>query len=465
MGELCTMPDHQQTSFATRFEQYLRNPCRLAPGRPVLLACSGGLDSAVLGELLADRKQPFAVAHVQYSLRGDDSLADEALARELADRWGVRFYREDLDAAARAESGPESLQMAAREMRYAWFEEIRAAEGFHRIATAHHADDQVETLMLRLLGGSGLRGLRGIRPLREKLIRPLLFARKWELLEFARQRSLPWREDRSNISPDYLRNRIRHELLPVAENLNPTAISGIIRASAQLREAEALYETGLRQLTRSLVKQKGEEWHIGIRGLEESGAASTLLREWLLPFGFSAAQLDEVVRGMGGQPGGFWPSPQGVLYRERRCLVWVPGPPREKPLPAEINAIPAVARIGGWRFDFQEVEKDRIKKPDADRGVLLDASTLVPPLLLRPWADGDYFFPEGLGKKRKLKRFLTDKKIPAREKTNSLVLVCGGRIAWVAGHLADERFAGGSKTRKLVKITMEPDHADDPVDK
>jgi tRNA(Ile)-lysidine synthase len=410
------------------------------------------VDSVVLAHLLRQCGQPIGLAHAQFGLRGQDSLDDEALVRDLAAQWQIPFYCKPLDAAGRAAGGPESLQMAARELRYAWLEQIRASEGYAHLATAHHADDVAETLYMRLLRGSGLRGLRGIKPLRGCLVRPLLFARKQDLTSYAEACALPWREDRSNQQSSYLRNRVRLEALPLAERLQAGAVDGLIRSASLLREAEVLYEAGL-QRWRKRVLQPGEQgFTLALNALEASGAARTLLREFLLPLGFTGAQVDEIADQALGQPGASWSCPAGMLYRERGKLVWVTGQGPSPILPATVERVPGTARCGDWHFAFSLVDKDQLREPQPDKGVLLDASALQFPLLLRPWKEGDYFYPASSGKKRKLKRYLSDQKVPAHLKSRQLVLVSGEHIAWVVGHSADARFL---TTRKpMVKIRL-----------
>ena len=444
-----------QQNFQQQFERYLRTVCGLAPNRAVLLACSGGADSVVLGQLFHQIKQPFGIAYAQFSLRGTASTADEALVKELSTQWGVPFFRTNLEAKKRAASGSESLQMAARELRYSWFEQLRKEHEYHRIATAHHADDLAETTVMRLLGGSSIRGLRGILPARDRLIRPLLFARKSEILEFAKEQSLVWREDESNSSEEYRRNKIRLKVIPALESFEPGATERIIQSAGLLREAEKLYDAGLHTLTKSIVNKKGEEWHIGIKALVRSGAAATLLKEWLVPMGFTASQLQAVSQSLEGQPGAFWKSPEGTLYRDRANLLWVPGHEPTLPAPVEVDQAPAKVHTGNWLFTLSLVEKKRLKHPNPDRGILLDYHKLRFPLFFRRWTDGDYFFPEKTGKKRKIKRFLTDIKIAPKDKSSQLVLLSNEQIVWVVGQQADKRFVPGPASTTLLKIQIE----------
>jgi tRNA(Ile)-lysidine synthase len=410
------------------------------------------VDSVVLAHLLWQAGHPVGLAHAQFGLRGQDSLDDEALVRDLAAQWRVPFYCEPLDASGRAAGGPESLQMAARALRYAWLEQVRASAGYAHLATAHHADDVAETLYMRLLRGSGLRGLRGIKPQRGCLVRPLLFARKEDLKAYAQAWALPWREDRSNEQPGYLRNRVRLEALPQAERLQAGAVEGMIRSANLLREAEVLYETGLQRWRKRVLQPEEPGFSLALRALQTSGAARTLLREILLPLGFTGAQVDGVADQAMGQPGGSWTCAAGVLYRERGRLVWVPGQGSAPILPVSVQRIPAAARCGDWHFAFSLVDKYQLRQPQPDKGILLDAAALEFPLLLRPWKEGDYFYPASSRKKRKLKRYLSDQKVPAHLKSRQLVLVSGERIAWVVGHSADARFLTTKKP--MVKVSL-----------
>jgi tRNA(Ile)-lysidine synthase len=482
-------PDDQPAKdpLLLQFEPYLRQACRLSPGRPVLVACSGGLDSVVLADLLRLCGQRPGLAHAQFHLRGQDSLDDEALVRDLAQQWGLPFFRTDLDARACASRLGISLQMAARTLRYAWFESLRASQGYHRIATAHHRDDQAETALMRLLQGSGWRGLKGILPARDRLIRPLLFSSKSQLREYARRNQLSWREDQSNAQPDYLRNRLRLEILPRLEELFPGASGQLAASASALQQAGILYQAGLDTWSKRLLRKSKRGWALSLVALQQSGAADTLLEEWLLPLGYTAAQIRGIAATL-NQPGPrHWPGPQGLLIQERGRLIWsafsagedpialssgssadqAPAAPAERaelrtkvgepvhspPGPVSISRVPARVRCGSWQLSLSTVTKNRLKQPH--RGVLLDAAALEWPLLLRPWQPGDYFHPEGHGGKRKIKRFLTDQKVPQAERAAVLVLQSGSRIAWVVGYRADARFAAKPQAGKtLLKISF-----------
>lgn len=442
-----------------RFEQFLRETCKIAAGRKVLLACSGGPDSVVLGELLCSIGQPFDIAHIQYHLRGQDSLDDEALVQACSLRWNAAFYRVEMELKNAPNPEGASLQMLARQMRYDWLEECRIQCGAHFIATAHHADDAAETLLMRLMDGAGFRGLRGIKATRDKLIRPLLFARKTELMDYAQAQGIAWRLDRSNTSADYRRNRVRNELIPAAEHIKEGAAQGIIRSAEQLRQAEAIYEQGLQRLRRQLFRTQDEQRFIPIRGLLNSGAAPLLLREWLLPLGFTAAQCDEIVQKINAQTGAHWQSPLGMLYRDRKRLIWAPKDDTAKDskldqLPVFIEKAPSVIKLEDLRLEFNIIDKIYIKNINLNKGVLLNAQSLEWPLLLRPWQAGDYFYPESSGKKRKLKRFLTDVKLAPHLRDRQLVLLSGQHIIWVLGLSADARFMRIKGCKSLLKISL-----------
>lgn len=451
------MPSGYLHPLEHQVEQHLRQVCRLAPGRNVLVACSGGPDSVVLAAMLKQLGQPFGLVHAQFHLRAQDSLDDEQLVRQLAMHYGVPFYVQVLDVKDVMEREHVSLQMAARELRYAFFESVRKAEGYHRIATAHHADDQAETVLMRLLQGSGLHGLRGIPVERDKIIRPLLFARKKDLMEYASARGLNWRLDRSNEGSDYRRNAIRHSVLPVLEKLQPGATEALIRSAEQLSGAEKIYHKGLQRLRQRILHHKNKELHIGIASLQESGSVAVLLAEWLLPLGFSAAQLSLIADSLNGQSGAHWTSPKGTLFRERKTLVWVPGSTQDAdhPAPLVVEELPLTLNFSDWRFRLERVDKASLPEiPPAD-GVLLDAEKVSLPLILRCWRDGDYFYPSPGGKKRKIKRYLTDRKVASRKKKDWPVLLSGEYIVWVPGLTADKRFAAGPKTRHYLKIKIE----------
>jgi tRNA(Ile)-lysidine synthase len=412
-------------------------PCGMAPGRAVLVACSGGLDSTVLAAVLTELGVPLALAHAQFGLRGNDSMADEAAVAALAGRLGVAFHRR-----AFALTGEGSVQMRAREARRGWLEALRREGGFHAVATAHHADDQAETVLMRLLAGSGPEGLAGIRPRQDGFVRPLLGVRKAELRAWAEARGLAWREDRSNDAPVYLRNRLRHEVLPLLEAIRPGSAAVLAGAAERFARARVPYREGLDRALRRLRRSDGTEERVSREALARHPAGPLLLAEWLAPAGFGTDHAAEVFRGLGGQAGARWTAPGGTVYRDRRDLVLRLGAPEEASpgLPVVLPPLPCRANAGGWRFRFQPVDKRHLRPTDGRERALLDSAALAEGALLRPWRAGDYFHPAPSGKKRKLKRFLTDAGVPVAEREAVQVLCVGDRIAWVPGWGVDRRF-------------------------
>ncbi|MCU0335512.1 MAG: tRNA lysidine(34) synthetase TilS, partial [Chitinophagaceae bacterium] len=265
-----------------------------APGR-WLLAMSGGVDSVVLGHLLHQSGMAFSIAHANFQLRGAESQRDEDFVRQLAADWQVPLHVQRFDTTAYAASHQCSIQVAARQLRYAWFEELALQEGA-LIATAHHADDSAETLLHHLFRGTGIAGLRGILPRQGRLIRPLIHARKADVLAYARQHGLAWVEDSSNAGDDYTRNAIRHTIMPAVIQVFPQAVPQLQQTAQHLYEAALLYEQAVQQQLRKLVKQQGGEQRVPVLALLKASPRNTLVWEWIKPLQFAPAQVPEVLK-------------------------------------------------------------------------------------------------------------------------------------------------------------------------
>ncbi len=423
----------------------------LPSGKRVLVAMSGGIDSAVLASLLRQRKQPFGIAHCNFRLRGPESDGDEAFVRKMAEKWEVPVFVQHFDTKKYAADNGLSVQMAARALRYRWFEIIREAHDFDCIATGHNLNDSVETTLLHFVRGTGLTGLGGIPARNGHVVRPLLFATRIAILDFARANNINWREDGSNAEEYYTRNAIRHRVVPQLEILNPAFWGAAAETIHHLRAADANLQYLLRELL-------GEADSAGVFHLEKNKLASLPARadalfDLLQPFGFTGDQIRQV-SDCWNQPGTEWLTPSGYrLVMDRDTLLLT-----NKDLYAESVTIHAddllVRTPDAGRLVMIHVEPGTPFTEDP-ASVLVDADIAQFPLLLRRWKPGDVFQPFGMhGQSQKLQNFFTNQKLSRLEKEQTWVLEDSNqRIVWVVGLRLDNRFKVRAETCKLLKFS------------
>ncbi len=432
-------------------EQFAAFVARELPELPrarTLLAVSGGLDSMAMAWLCVGAGWSVGIAHCNFCLRGAESDGDEAFVRAFAEAQGVPFFGRRLDARAEARKQGISIQMAARRLRYAWFEELAVREGYDYVATAHHLDDHFETVLLNMLRGTGLRGLQGIPLRRGRIVRPLLGLSRPELEQWMRSEGHAWREDRSNATLDYERNYLRHRVLPVLDHLRPSWRQAYGRNSAFVRDGLQLWEEAVTRALDALVERQGEAEVLDLEALRRQPGGRALLREWLAPRGFSGAQVWDVWAC--SRSGAQFASATHVVWYDRGRLLLRPRTednwgPLEWPSPEEPLALP-----DGRILCAELLDEPPRRFPDDPAQAWLDADKVQWPLRVRAWQPGDRFRPLGMGgRSKKLQDLFSDLKLPVPEKKRVPVVECGGQICWVAGLRADERFKVGPETRRV----------------
>ena len=402
----------------------------------LLLAVSGGVDSVVLCYLCKQAGYSFAIAHCNFQLRGNDSIRDEKFVESLAQELGVPFHRILFDTRQYAEQHKLSTQEAARSLRYEWFENVRNEQGYDWILTAHHADDNIETVCMNFFRGTGIAGLTGIKPVNGKLIRPLLFARREELETFLKEINGKFVQDNSNLHDDYTRNFFRNTLLPQVKKVYPEAAQNLINNIQRFQEVEILYHREIERNRKKLLLPKDKDFCIPVLLLQKAPAYPTLLLEIAKPFGFTARQLPEMIRLLDSQPGKYIISATHRMLKDRKHLII-----------STVNNTATSAVIidkeGSFLFEGGTLRLSSPSKfilSEDENVASINASLIQYPLILRPWRAGDYFYPLGMTKKKKLSRFLTDKKLSLADKEKVWVVEMNKKIIWVVGYRIDNRF-------------------------
>ncbi|MBL7923029.1 MAG: tRNA lysidine(34) synthetase TilS [Bacteroidia bacterium] len=415
----------------------------------VLLALSGGLDSMVLLHLLHRLHYRVLVAHCHFGLRGAESDADEAFCEERCRGLQIPFTSKHFDTRAYAAEKKMSLQMAARELRYAWFQELMSSHGCQALATAHHLEDQTETVLLNLVAGKSAESLRGMQARNQQLIRPLLFAAREELLAYAEEKKIDWREDSSNESREYRRNFLRHEVIPLLKTINPSLHASVHRLSTHLGSMQAMAEGAADALLASCSEQKEEEFLLRYPPILNHPAKGYLLWKALSPYGFSGAVIEEMLES-GLQPGRSFQSENYRLHCDRDCFIISRNTDAVADAVYSISLQDALCTTARGTILLRRYEKTEhpLEMNDPD-SASLDAALLQYPLLVRHWQAGDHFYPLGMNQPKKLSDYFIDRKIPLPQKHRILLLQSGPDIVWVIGERIDQRYRITEKTKTV----------------
>ncbi|NEM98286.1 tRNA lysidine(34) synthetase TilS [Pontibacter burrus] len=424
------------------------------PESKILAAVSGGIDSIVLCEVLHQLKYTFAIAHCNFGLRAEDAEADQLFAKKLAKKYEVPFFTENFNTRAFAEQEKLSIQMAARTLRYQWFEQVREQEGYDYIATAHHSNDLTETILLHLTKGTGIAGLHGIPAKNGHIIRPMLSVTKDEIYDLVTEKRLIWREDSSNETTKYQRNKIRHEVIPVLKEINPSLEETMQQTAERVSHAETIVAAYIENLREQSVKEAEDATYISLVPLQNATGLPVVLHELLRPFNYSYSVVLELVDALEGISGKQFDSPTHTLVKDRDQLVITP-----KNLSnfgsVVINEGDTTIEAGNFTFSIKYADAANYKLNTKPHVAALDAEQLKFPLKLRSWQEGDWFVPLGMNGKKKISDFLIDKKVPANLKPQTLVLVSDQSIVWIVNQRLDNRFKVTDKTQKVVEISLQ----------
>lgn len=429
------------------FLAYIRKENLFTYDQKLLLAISGGLDSVVLAHLLYENNFQFSFAHMNFQLRGADSDQDEAFVMELAEKYQCEIFHKKVKLEG---EGKGSTQMQARKLRYDWFKEIMEANSFDKLLTAHHANDQLETALLNLVRGTGIKGMRGMLPKQNRIVRPLLFATKEALKSYATSENLSWREDVSNASDHYKRNRIRHHVMPKLEKDNPNLISGFGQTAERLRAAEYAYNEHFQKIKKRYVQQIEGGIRISREFLLYDKFALVYMADLLSEYGFSLPQLQAFKFKRNGAQ---LASDSHILTVDRGWILVLP--PMEldaEQFPIKVAGLAGRLQQDNFELRWELVNPERIVFHRSHKFAYFDADQLELPFFLDIWKQGDKMQPLGMKSKKKISDILIDEKVPLPVKASVMVLKNEHELLWLIGHRQSEIGKITAKTKKVLRF-------------
>ena len=430
-----------------KFQNHISSQFPFLQKAKILIAVSGGLDSMVLSDLISKTNLEFAVAHCNFQLRKDESDEDEDFVKSYCQENSIQGFFQKFDTKQFAEDEKLSIQVAARKLRYEWFYELLVSENFDFVLTAHHLDDQLETFLINFSRGTGLDGLSGIPSRNDKIIRPLLIFSRAEIETFANENQLKWREDSSNASDKYVRNKIRHHVVPILKELNPSFLDSFQNTIKNLNQAQSLVDDASRIVYRKVVQDLDNQKIINLNELLQLPNYQAYLYQWLMPFGFSAWQdIYDLVEAQSGKQ---IFSEHFRLVKDRETLIIEP---KVDKISNEyfINKNQSELNFP-LKLTFCNVNDITISN---SKTIFVDADALKFPLKLRKWQEGDYFYPFGMNGKKKLSKFFKDEKFSIIDKENAWLLCSENQIVWLVGKRLDDRFKVTENTQTIIKIQL-----------
>ena len=432
--------DNRQTLLA-RVRQYVAQHIPLTPQQLVLVGLSGGADSVALLSILTSLGYRCEACHCNFQLRGEESVRDRQFAREVAAEMGVPFREITFDTMSYASANKVSVEMACRELRYEWFEQQRREAGAAYVAVAHHRDDSIETMLLNLIRGTGITGLTGIQPLSGKVIRPLLSLSRAEIETYLFDSHLTYIVDSTNREPLYTRNKIRLQLLPLMQSINPSVYESLAHTADYLREVESIYRVAVDDYRQQL-----------LTSLRALPGARTLLFEIIREYGFHSSQLDDIWASLDAPSGRFFDAPVYRLLKDRTDFVLYPH---------RSEKIVRLIEYGTLSVDYpvkltltlHDAEGYQIpRRPDT---ACFDAGLLPFPLLLRTWREGDKFRPFGMKGRQKLSDYFNNNKYTLSQKQSTWLLCAGEEIVWIVGERSSDCYKITPETRQIWEIRCE----------
>ena len=415
----------------------------------LIIAVSGGVDSIVLFHLCLKLKLNFFVAHCNFKLRKKESDLDEKFVRDLAIKHNIKFYTKSFNTKKLSNNDNKSIQMVARELRYSWFEELSKELNVKHILTAHHLDDSLETFLINLSRGSGIDGLLGIPKVNDTVYRPLLIFKKDEILSYAKENKITWREDSSNKKREYLRNQIRLEVIPKLKEINPNLLDNFSKSIDRLQQSKSIIKDKMDDFIKNVSFTRDEKIYFEINKIKKVSNIDAYLYELLKKYNFT--QWDDIRDLLDSQSGKQIISKTHKLLKDREYLILVKNSEVEnKSLLINKSSKEVAVSVGKIKVSIAK----KISKEDSD-AIYLDSAKLDFPLRVRNLLSGDYFYPFGMNGKKKVSKYLKDKKISVFDKDKVLILETSkNKIIWVVGMRLDDRFSVTDNTKEITKIEL-----------
>ena len=432
-----------------KINNYIEKHCLLKPGSKIIVGLSGGADSVVLLHMLHTLGYSCIAAHCNFHLRGEESERDERFASELAASFNLPFIKQDFDTQSIAKERGISIEMAARDLRYQWFTELRENQKADAIAVAHHRDDSIETLLLNLIRGTGIKGLTGIQPRMGYLVRPLLCVSKKEILQYAQTKNLPFITDSSNEQDKIIRNKIRLQVIPLLETINPSVRDAIVQTMENLNEVSKIYETEIEKAIQA-INNKGS---ISIPLLKTFPSPESILFELLKNYGFGKEVIRDIYCAMDSQPGKTFYSPDYSVVKDRDAFLLSPIV-REEEKEYLIQANETFLEFP-FKMEISHRKHETLTDIDKDaHTATLDYDELRFPLTLRKWKQGDKFIPMGMKNFQKISDYFTNCKFSKIEKEKTWILISGNEIVWIVNYRVDERFKINNITKNCYILKL-----------
>lgn len=418
--------------------QYIEKENLFSTDNKILIALSGGADSVALLRILHTAGYQCEAAHCNFHLRGEESNRDEDFVRQLCRKYNIHLHTIDFDTTLYATEHHISIEMAARELRYNWFDNIKNESRADVIAVAHHQDDSVETMLLNLIRGTGITGLLGIRPKNGAIVRPLLCVNREEIISYLQSIGQDYVTDSTNLEDEYTRNKIRLNLLPLMQEINPSVKSNLMATSNYLNDVATLYNKCIEEAKTKIVTAEG----IRISSLIKEAVPEAILFEILHPLGFNSSQIKDIANSLHGQSGKQFRSKEWRVVKDREFLL-----------------LENIRSVDNKQPPFKLIKEEleytpEFQIPREKEVACFDADKLDSEVYYRKWQIGDSFVPFGMKGKKKISDYLTDRKFSITQKERQWVLCCGERIAWLIGERTDNRFRIDETTKRIIIYRM-----------
>lgn len=437
-----------------RFKKHIKENSLFSPEETILLGVSGGIDSMFLCDLFLKSGYKFAIAHCNFQLRGDESIRDENFVTNYALKNNIILHKKTFDTYKHMDVMGISLQMAAREIRYTWFENLLKENNYKYLATGHHGDDSIETFLINIIRGTGIAGLHGIQHKINNIIHPLLFTNREEINEYTKKENIEYVEDSTNISTKYTRNKIRHELIPLIKEISPNFQRTIHKEIERFKETEEIFRKVINQAKENIFEIGGDRINISIERLKRLKPQKIYLYELLNEYNFNESTINSIQEGLNEiTPGKQYFSETHRIIKDREYLILTEN---KKP---NNNEYLIARNLTNLKVPINlEIEflKDLsfIKIPKTKDIAMLDADKLKFPLLIRKWKNGDFFFPYGLKGEKKISDFYKNLKYSLVDKENQWLLCSNEDIIWVIGQRIDDRYKITNKTKTIYRIEI-----------